>query len=76
MANKERKNYEEEVEFPERLQVKVDNGILSIKGPKGDVKKDMNDPNVAVSCNGNKISISSKSLKKNEKKVFGTFLPI
>lgn len=59
---------EEEVEIPEGVQVTVDKEMI-VKGPKGEVKKNMFYPGIVYKLEGNKIKLSCKSATRREKKI-------
>ena len=68
------KNYQETIEVPEGIEAKLDNTVLIVKGPKGELKRDFVDPRMKFSIQGNKITIDLPILTKREKKQLGTFV--
>ena len=72
MKGKE-KNIGAEIEIPHGTSVSIDKDIVNIKGPKGEVKKRLVYPNVALDVNGNNLSIQVKKSSKREKKIVGSF---
>ena len=63
----------EEIELSEGIQASLENNELVLKGPKGDNKKDFNNPLIQIKIEGNKIKLSSKKITKREKKLAGTY---
>ncbi len=61
------------VEIPENVEVKVDKGIVSAKGPKGEVSKKLLSPKISISVQDKNVVIESKKATKREKKMIGTF---
>tara|TARA_Y100000034_G_scaffold26979_1_gene32099 strand:- start:5180 stop:5734 length:555 start_codon:yes stop_codon:yes gene_type:complete len=67
------KNYQETLEIPEGMEVKIDKYIVNIKGPKGEVKKELKNKQVIVETKDNKIIIKTPLMTKREKKIIYTF---
>jgi large subunit ribosomal protein L6 len=61
------------VEIPENVEVKVDKGVVSTKGPKGEVSKKLLSPRIDISVQDKNVIIESKKGTKREKKMIGTF---
>ena len=61
-----------EIELPDNVSALLDKRILSIKGPKTEVKKEFNQPNVMIKIENKKIVLASKSGTKRGKKIIGT----
>ncbi len=68
------KNYVEEIEIPEGITVKLDNSLLSVKGPKGELKRKFFDPRIKISLNNNKIIFNIGIFTKKEKMQLGSFV--
>ncbi|MBW2982333.1 50S ribosomal protein L6 [Candidatus Woesearchaeota archaeon] len=66
-------NISEKIEIPEKIEVKVDKGIVNVKGPKGEVNRNLLLPKIKISVKDNAILIESKNATKREKKMIGTF---
>ena len=62
-----------EIEIPEKIEINIDNGMISAKGTKGGAKKNLLDPKIKISKKDNKILIESKKSSKKEKKIVNTF---
>ena len=67
-------NYLKEILVEDKVTAHLHGTILKIKGPKGEIERDFNDPKVALSVQGNKIIISTKKYTKKEKTLFGAFV--
>lgn len=61
------------VEIPSNCQVSVDKGTITIKGEKGEVKKNLFNPLVSITMEGNNIVLSTKVINKKSKKTANTF---
>jgi large subunit ribosomal protein L6 len=72
MDKAKKKTLDIEMEIPQGIEVKVENTIISVKGPKGEVKKNIAIPNVKVESKDNKVLIKAKKNTKREKKLIGT----
>ena len=68
------KDYKEEIEIPEGVEVTVSEGnLIYVKGEKGEIKRALRDPKIKISVENNKVIIFVKVLTKNEKTMVGTF---
>ncbi|MEE9525242.1 MAG: 50S ribosomal protein L6 [Candidatus Woesearchaeota archaeon] len=63
----------EQIEIPEGVEVKIDSGLISAKGPKGEISRRLAYPKVSVDVKDNKLTISSKKATKREKRIIFTF---
>lgn len=63
----------EEVEMSEGVTASFENGFLTIKGPKGEVKKRLDSIKIRISVEGNKVVFSAKKATKREKKLVNSF---
>lgn len=61
------------LELPEGVSATYQDGVLSVKGPKGEVAKVLKNPRVEIKIDGKKISIISKRATKREKCIVNTF---
>ena len=66
------KDYVEEVEVS-GTDVKVDSGLITVKGEKGEVSRDFRHPKINVEIKEDKVSFKAKNATKREKKMIGTF---
>jgi large subunit ribosomal protein L6 len=62
----------EELEIPKGVTVTVNEGLFTIKGPKGELKRTMKNPHIDFSVSEGKILISSKKATQREKKIIKT----
>jgi len=67
-------NYHKEIQVDEKVTAHLNGTLLKIKGPKGEVERDFDDPKVSVKVEGNKIIIATKKLTKKEKTIYGAFV--
>jgi len=61
-----------EVELPEGVTAELKDLFLVIKGPKGDVMKELKPRNVLISIDDKKILLESNKATKVNKKIFGS----
>ena len=64
---------EDKMNIPEGVEVTVEHGVVSAKGPKGEVSKLIRGPNITIDVKDNKVVLSSKKATKREKRMIGTF---
>ena len=60
-------NMEYKVAIPEKVDVTLIHGLLTAKGPKGEVKRKFIFPKVSIERQGNEIVLNSKKATKREK---------
>lgn len=66
-------NWKYELHIPEKVTVDIHNGIFTIKGPKGEVKRKFIFPKISITKDAHKIVFEVKKLTKREKAaVFST----
>ena len=63
----------EEIEIPEGVDIKIEDGALTAKGPKGKASRIFRGPKIKLEVKNNKIAISSIKSTKREKRLIGTF---
>ena len=61
------------VEFPANVRVEIKLPLVTVKGPKGEVSRVMNDKRIAITTEGNTIVLSAQHASKKEKKVMHTY---
>jgi len=64
---------EESIEFPENVSGVVTGSDLTIKGPKGEVTRNLFAEGIAVSVDSGKVIIKSPRNTKRERKIAGSF---
>ncbi|MBI2651656.1 50S ribosomal protein L6 [Candidatus Woesearchaeota archaeon] len=69
MENSESKNKELEIEIKlkDNVDAYLDKRVLAIKGPKGELKRDISDKNIFMKIDGKLITMKAKFNKKNKK---------
>ncbi|MBI4453197.1 50S ribosomal protein L6 [Candidatus Woesearchaeota archaeon] len=66
------KNYHETIEVPEGITVSLEKGMLTVKGKKGELKRNLFSPKIKMALEGNNISFSVHQLSKKEKTILGS----
>lgn len=67
-----KQNFEEEMEIPDGIQVSGADE-LTIKGPKGELKRKFVCPGIKVKVEGRLVKFSAKKATKREKKILYTY---
>ena len=67
------KTFEVEVPLEEGVTASINENILTVKGPKGEVSKKMKFPRVYVRIKGNNIVIGTEKFSQSEKKIIHTY---
>lgn len=67
------KGYQETVEIPEGVAVKMDGPKISVKGRLGEVSRELSHLHVAMVTEGGKIVVRTESDRKKDKALVGTF---
>jgi len=60
------------VKIPEGVKARLDGSQLEVKGPKGQLSRNMRFPQVIVTCEGNEVTISTESKRKEMTAMVGT----
>ncbi len=68
-----KKKIEGRIELPDGVEVKVEKGIVSVKGPKGEAKRNMSDPWIEIKVEGKEAVFTAKRQTKREKTRVWTF---
>ncbi len=58
-----------EIKLPENITAQLNRSILALKGPKGDVKRDFSDKNVAIGYKEGTITLKASRFNKVNKKL-------
>ena len=61
------------IEIPEGVEANLEGSLIKVKGPKGELERDLSFPNIAMSKEDNKITIETKLAGKQEIAIVGTF---
>ncbi len=72
-VSKKRK-IEEVLEIDQGVTVQISNGIINVKGPKGELKRKMYDPKIKISTEGNEIKFTANEASKRQKTQIGSFV--
>ena len=67
------KLFQEKMDIPDGIELKIDKNIISVKGPKGELNRKFICPGLEIISNGKQIVMSCKRMKKKEKTIIGTF---
>ncbi len=67
-----KKTITETMSIPDKVQVKIEHGLFSATGPKGEVQRVFRTPGIALEIKGNQVEIVSKDATRREKKMFYT----
>ncbi|MEK6969688.1 MAG: 50S ribosomal protein L6 [Nanoarchaeota archaeon] len=62
-----------EIELKEKISVRLENNVLKVKGPKGELEREFTYPGVFLTVEGNKIILRAPQATKREKKIIGAF---
>lgn len=60
------------IDIPEKTEVKIDSGVISVKGPKGSLERSFR-PDISVSIDGNHVSLSVAKENKQMNALWGTY---
>lgn len=66
------KELKQTLSVPEGVTVKVDGAVVVAQGPKGEVKREWNEPKVSIKVEGKSVVLHSKNASKNHKRVLNT----
>jgi len=66
------KNFEDSIEVPVGIEVKIEKGVFEIKGEKGVIKKKMSNPKIKKEIRDNKVVFTTKNATQREKKFVNT----
>lgn len=67
------KKIEETLEIPKGVQITMDGRNITVKGPKGESKKEVRCPQVIIKIEGESVILTSTKVTKNEKKEVNTY---
>lgn len=67
---------EKKIEIPERVEIKIDDKLIEISGPKGTIKKDFNNPRfnkfIKIEKKDSEVSVRTDSKKRKIRAFVGT----
>jgi len=61
-----------EIEVPEKVEAKLDDGIIFVKGPKGECGKKISNPLIGIEIKEGKVILTPKTSRKISKMIIGT----
>ncbi len=64
---------EDKTELPSGITATLTDGLVTVKGPKGEVAKSMRDPLIKIKIDGNGFLISATKDTKRQKRIINTF---
>jgi len=64
----------EQIEIPEGVTATYENGLISIKGEKGELTRTFSHPKINIKISGKNIELKSKNVRRKEKALFGTYV--
>jgi large subunit ribosomal protein L6 len=67
-------NIEETVTLPSGITATLTNSILTVKGPKGEVSKNLADPLITLKIKENSITLTRKKASKRHKRIINSFI--
>ncbi|MBU2561301.1 MAG: 50S ribosomal protein L6 [Nanoarchaeota archaeon] len=62
----------EEIELPDKVEVKVEGRTVTVKGPKGELKRTFNFPKMLIKVEKDLVTLLFKNATKREKTQMGT----
>jgi large subunit ribosomal protein L6 len=65
---------EKTIDVPENVEAKLDGRELIVRGPKGELRRMFLYPGIDMKVSGGKITVSTKSKKRNVQAIVGTFV--
>ncbi len=70
---KMKKEFTQEIEIPEGVEVKLDGDLLNVKGSEGENSRVFKTGKINFEVKGNKIILSDEKATKKEKRTINTF---
>ena len=67
-----KRDFIEEIEIPDKTGVRLNKGIVTVNGQKGEIKKNLLNKRILIEIRDNKVIISSKKATQREKKILYT----
>jgi len=64
----------EELEIPQGITLNLDKGVFQIKGPKGEVKKELHNPKVKASISNNSVIFEAEKGTQREKRLIKAYI--
>ena len=74
LLNMKKDSILQEISLPESVIVSLDAGSLSIRGPKGEVRRELKQHKISIKIENQKIIIRSERSTRNDKKNVGSLV--
>lgn len=68
-----KKGLELTIEIPKEIAIEIVNGIVKVKGPKGEIEKKLFSPRIKIEKKDNQIILTRLKDTKHEKEIINTF---
>ncbi len=62
-----------EIELPEGITVNLENSLVKLKGPKGEIERNFHHPKIKFLVEGNTIVLTSPQASKRERTIIGSY---
>ncbi|MBN2459413.1 50S ribosomal protein L6 [Candidatus Woesearchaeota archaeon] len=69
-----KQDMKEELLIPENINITIEGGLFTVKGPEGEVKRTFHNPKIESKIDGNALVFESKKATKREKKLIKGYL--
>lgn len=68
------KEIAEKLNVPEKVEVKVEKSMITVKGPKGECKRMIANPKILISSDGKEVKFIAKKASKREKTAIWSYI--
>ena len=62
-----------EIKLPDNVNMELDGSLLTLKGPKGEVKRDFSEKNIGIECKNSAINLKTPKFNKVNKKLIKSY---
>ena len=69
-----KQDFTEKLAIPNGIQVSAHEGIFKVKGPKGEVSRELHNPRITSKVEGSTVAFTAKGGTQREKKLVMTFI--
>jgi len=63
---------EDKTDLPSGVTATIADGVVTVKGPKGESSKNMKDPQIKIKADGNVVTISAQKDTKRQKRIINS----
>jgi large subunit ribosomal protein L6 len=63
----------DEIEIPDKVQVEIEDGVVSVKGPLGEMSRRLSDPNISIVKEGGSVHLVNNTGRAKHRALMGTF---